>query len=172
MDTKSDSAIDSSSDPGVSERIRLSERKRPRCSPLKTHAALCCLQQWAANTSLTGLTRKQAASIASYEPHCLSHLFRRKMGKTFLSWRREHRTPRAIAALQEGELPIIGIVKLDEFPVSSSSYTGSALSDRGALSHAVTLSASPRAAAVLKRAAASMISTSSLSHQKITNVSG
>lgn len=53
-----------------------------------------------------------AASIASREPHYLSYLFRREMGKTFVNWRREHRTSVAIAALEEGQRSIDGIVKL------------------------------------------------------------
>jgi two-component system, response regulator YesN len=112
MDTKSDRLKDSSSDPSVSGAFRLIGKKRPRTSPDEIHAALRRLQQWAANTSPTGLTRKQAASIASREPHYLSYLFRRDMGKTFLNWRREHRTSVAIAALKEGKLSIDEIVKL------------------------------------------------------------
>lgn len=112
MDTKSDRLKDSSSNPSLPEVLRLSGKRRLRTSPPETHAALRRLQQWAANTSPTGLTRKQAASIASREPHYLSFLFRREMGKTFLSWRREYRTSAAIAALKEGKLSIDEIVKL------------------------------------------------------------
>ena len=112
MDTKSDHLKDSSSSPSISEAFRLPRGKRPRSSPSEIHAALRRLQQWAANTSPTGLTRKQAASIASREPHYLSYLFRREMGKTFLNWRREHRTSVAIAALKEGKLSIDEIVRL------------------------------------------------------------
>lgn len=69
------------------------------------------LQQSTANASPTWLTtREQAASIASREPHYLSYLFRREMGK--LNWRREHRTSVAIAALEEGQRSIDEIVKL------------------------------------------------------------
>lgn len=112
MDTKSDPPTESPSDPSVSETLRPSGRKRPSNSPPETHAALRRLQHWVANASPTGLTRKQAASIASREPHYLSYLFRREMGKTFLRWRREHRTSVAIAALEEGKLSINEIVKL------------------------------------------------------------
>jgi methylphosphotriester-DNA--protein-cysteine methyltransferase len=58
------------------------------------------------------LTRKQAASIASSEPHYLSYLFRRELGKTFVNWRREHRTSVALAALEEGKHSIDEIVSL------------------------------------------------------------
>lgn len=112
MDTKSDRLKDSSSNPSLPEVLRLPRKRRLGTSPAETHAALRRLQQWAANTSPTGLTRKQAASIASREPHYLSYLFRREMGKTFMNWRREYRTSVAIAALEEGKLPIDEIVKL------------------------------------------------------------
>jgi len=46
------------------------------------------------------------------EPHYLSYLFRRELGKTFVNWRREHRTSLAIAALREGKYSINEIVQL------------------------------------------------------------
>jgi len=112
MDTKSDYSKDSPSNPSISVALRLPGKKRPRTSPPEIHAALRRLQQWAVNTSPTGLTRKQAASIASHEPHYLSYLFRREMGKTFVNWRREYRTSVAIAALEEGKRSIDQIAKL------------------------------------------------------------
>lgn len=112
MDTKSDRFKESSSGPTESDALGVAARKRSGTSNPEIHAALRRLQQWAANTSPTGLTRQQAASIASREPHYLSYLFRREMGKTFVSWRREYRTSVAIAALEEGERSIDEIVKL------------------------------------------------------------
>jgi two-component system response regulator YesN len=112
MDTKSDHFKESSFDLAKSDALRATAKTPPRTSHPEIHAALRRLQQWAANTSPTGLTRKQAASIASREPHYLSYLFRREMGKTFVIWRREYRTSVAIAALKEGRLSIDEIVKL------------------------------------------------------------
>lgn len=111
MDTKSVFNDSSTSSTG-SELVRPSAKKRPKTSSPEIHAALQRLQQWAATKPPTGLTRHQAASIASREPHYLSYLFRRELGKTFLSWRREYRTSAAIAALEEGKHSIDEIVKL------------------------------------------------------------
>lgn len=112
MDMKSDGFKESSSEPTESDALRTSANERRRTSPPEVHAALQRLQQWAVNTPPTRLTREQAASIASREPHYLSYLFRREMGKTFVNWRREYRTSVAIAALEEGKRSIDEIVKL------------------------------------------------------------
>ena len=112
MDTKSNPFEDSSSSQIERDGVRRSAKKRPRTYPPDIHAALRRLQQFAANTPPTGLTREQAAAIASREPHYLSYLFRREMGKTFTKWRREYRTSVAIAALEEGKRSIDEIVKL------------------------------------------------------------
>ena len=112
MDMKSDRFNLSSASPIEPGVVRASAAKRPKTSSPEIHDALRRLQQWAAKRSPTGLTREQAASIASREPHYLSYLFRREMGKTFINWRREHRTSVAIAALQEGKYSINEIVTL------------------------------------------------------------
>lgn len=112
MDTKIDSFEETSLNPKASEVLRVPGKKRPKTSPAEIHVALQRLQQWATNTPPTTLTREQAASIASREPHYLSYLFRRKLGKTFVNWRREYRTSMAIAALEEGKHSINEIVKL------------------------------------------------------------
>lgn len=101
-----------SAEPAGSEALRPPGKKRPKTSPFEIHSALQRLQQWAATTPPTRLTRKQAASIASREPHYFSYLFRRELGKTFIKWRREHRTTVAIAALEEGKCSINEIVRL------------------------------------------------------------
>lgn len=112
MDTKPAPFKAESSDPTRSQLRRVYEKRRPKTSPTEVHSALQRLQRWAASTSPTRLTRKQAASIASSEPHYLSYLFRRELGKTFVNWRREYRTSVAIAALQEGKYSINEIVQL------------------------------------------------------------
>lgn len=107
MDTKP-----ASPDQTRSQGRNISAKRRPKASPAEIHSALKRLQQWAASTPPTRLTRKQAASIASREPHYLSYLFRRELGKTFVIWRREHRTSVALAALEEGKHSIDEIVRL------------------------------------------------------------
>lgn len=112
MDTKPAPLKAESSDPTRSQVRRIYGKRRPKASPAEVHSALQRLQQWAASTPPTRLTRKQAASIASSEPHYLSYLFRRELGKTFVNWRREHRTSVALAALEEGRYSIDEIVSL------------------------------------------------------------
>lgn len=112
MDTKPTPFKANSSDPTRSKVQSISGKRRRKASPSEIHSALQRLQQWAASTPPTRLTRNQAASIASSEPHYLSYLFRRELGKTFVNWRREHRTSVALAALEEGKYSIDEIVSL------------------------------------------------------------
>jgi methylphosphotriester-DNA--protein-cysteine methyltransferase len=112
MDTKPNPFKETSSNPTKSEGLRAQGGKRRKTAALEMHSALRRLQQWAANTPPTKLTREQAAAIASREPHYLSYLFRREMGKTFVNWRREYRTSVALAALEEGTYSINEIVRL------------------------------------------------------------
>ena len=112
MDTKPTPFKAESPDPTRAQVRKLYGKKRPKTSPAEVHSALKRLQHWAASTPPTRLTRKQAASIASSEPHYLSYLFRRELGKTFVNWRREYRTSVAIAALQEGKYSVNEIVQL------------------------------------------------------------
>jgi AraC-like DNA-binding protein len=111
MDTRLD-LITTTSPAATSDTLGVSAKKRRKTSPSEIHAALRRLQQWAAHTPPTALTRKQAASIASREPHYLSYLFRREMGKNFINWRRERRVSAAIAALEEGKYSIDATAKL------------------------------------------------------------
>lgn len=112
MDTKPTPFKADPSDPTPPKVQGISRKRRPKASPSEIHSALQRLQQWAASTPPTRLTRNQAASIASSEPHYLSYLFRRELGKTFVNWRREHRTSVALAALEEGKYSIDEIVSL------------------------------------------------------------
>lgn len=112
MDTKPVTLKAKSPDPTSSQIRRTYGKRRPKASPPEVHSALQRLQHWAESTPPTRLTRKQAASIASSEPHYLSYLFRRELGKTFANWRREHRTSVALAALEEGKHSIDEIVSL------------------------------------------------------------
>lgn len=111
MDTKVTPSADDNSETEQAL-LRSATKKRPRTFPPDIHIALRRLKRFAAVTPPTGLTREQAAAIASREPHYLSYLFRREMGRTFVNWRREYRTSMAIAALEEGKRSIDEIVKL------------------------------------------------------------
>lgn len=64
------------------------------------HEGLSRLRLWIAVNGAVGLTLREAADIASLEPHYLSRVFRRRVGRTFLGWTRQYRTICALRAIE------------------------------------------------------------------------
>lgn len=78
------------------------------------HHALLRLQSWiAVNRGLAlKLGLKEAAAIASLEPHYFSAAFRKHVGVSFQEWRRQYRVLYAVQAIAHGRHQIAAVVAL------------------------------------------------------------
>lgn len=115
---------------GKHQRLRLPWRTRSRVGIMNTkttsgnpqgrqtlrlsgkHPALNRLQRWIAANEALKLTLRQAAEIASLEPHYFSAVFRRHVGQSFLEWRRDHRAEVAIRLIKNGGSSMSEIVTM------------------------------------------------------------
>ena len=70
------------------------------------HAGLRRLQRWVAVKGAVTLSLKEAAEIASLEPHYFSVLFHRSVGKSFLEWRRRYRAEAAVRLIKSCDLSV------------------------------------------------------------------
>lgn len=76
------------------------------------HNGLRRLQLWVAVNGALHLSLRQAAQIACLEPHYLSRVFRRRVGRTFLEWTRGYRIIWAVRAIESGQHSIDEVAKL------------------------------------------------------------
>jgi transcriptional regulator GlxA family with amidase domain len=78
----------------------------------RTHAGLRRLQLWVATNGCLTLSLRQAAQIASLEPHYFSVVFHRVVGKSFQEWRRSCRVEVALRLIKSGEVNMSEIATL------------------------------------------------------------
>lgn len=103
MDTKADAELLGIAGVGLNVAKGWERAESQSFRLLRTHAGLRRLQCWvAANGSLT-LSLRQAAKVASLEPHYFSVVFHQVVGQTFLEWRRACRVEVAVRLIRSGK---------------------------------------------------------------------